>query len=160
MNRGHTVSPVGHEPYNVAKHDAVVGAARFARSDIAAIVSAVKRAQVPRLLIVGGAASLEVAPGELLLDTPEFPEAYKAEARAGLRVLETLRATADLDWTILSPSAELVSGARTGSFRFGKDELLVDANGRSWITLEDFAVAFVDELEHPRHSCERFTVGY
>ena len=93
-------------------------------------------------------------------DTPGFPEAYKAESSAGGRFLDALRKEGDLDWTFLSPSAEFAPGERTGRFRLGGNELLVDATGKSRISMEDFAIAFVDELEHPKHNRQRFTVGY
>ena len=109
--------------------------------------------------VVGGAGSLEVAPGKALVDTPGFPEAYKAEGRAGTRFLEVLKET-ELDWTFLSPSAEFAPGERTGKFRLGENQLLVDATGKSRISMEDYAIAFVDELEHPKHHRRRFTVGY
>lgn len=141
-------------------HYAVISAANFVSSDAAALIAAVKHAAVKRLLVVGGAGSLQVAAGTLLIDTPDFPAAYQPEAAAGRVFLDTLRAESVLDWTFLSPSAEFVPGKRTGKFRLGRDQLLVDANGRSWISMEDFAVALVDELETQRHSRQRFTVGY
>jgi len=95
-----------------------------------------------------------------VIDTPNFPEAYKAEASAGAAFHEVLRNEKELDWTFLSPSAEFVDGERTGKFRLGKDDLLVSAEGRSWISFEDFAIAFIDELEKPAHSRQRYTVGY
>ena len=144
----------------LAGHDAVISALRFASSDASALIGAVKQAGVPRLLVVGGAGSLEVAPGQALLDTPGFPAAYKPEAAAGRRFLDTLRTEHVLDWTFLSPSAEFAPGQRTGTFRLGGDRLLTDAHGKSWISMEDFAIALVDELETPRHSRRRFTVGY
>lgn len=144
----------------LAGHDAVISATRFVSSDPRALVRAVEMAGVPRLLVVGGAGSLEVAPGVALVDSPGFPDAYKPEAIAGREFLEFLRTNASLDWTYLSPSAEFVPGERTGVFRLGEDRLLVDAQGRSWISMEDFAIAMVDELEHPAHSRRRFTVGY
>ena len=144
----------------LAGHDAVLSALKFATSDAAALITAVKQAGVDRLLVVGGAGSLEVAPGRALLDTPDFPAAYRPEAEAGRRFLDTLRTERSLDWTFLSPSAEFVPGERTGKFRLGGDQLLTDANGRSWISMEDYAIAFVDELETPMHSRQRFTVGY
>ncbi len=141
-------------------HDAVISAARFETSDPHALIAAVKSAGVRRLLVVGGAASLEVAPGKALLDTADFPPAYKPEATAGRKFLDALRSEKTLDWTFLSPSAEFAPGARTGKFRLGDDSLLVDADGKSHISMEDFAIAMVDELEHPKHSRRRFTVGY
>lgn len=144
----------------IAGHDAVISAARFQTSDANALMTAVKKAGVKRLLVVGGAGSLKVAPGKALVETPDFPEAYKAEARAGAKFLDALRKEKDLDWTFLSPSAEFAPGARTGKFRLGGDQLLIDSKGRSRISMEDFAIALVDELEHPKHSRQRFTVGY
>ena len=141
-------------------HDAVISATRFVTSDADALIAAVKSAHVKRLLVVGGAGSLEIAPGKMLLDTEGFPEAFKAEAQAGARFLERLRSETDLDWTFLSPSADFAPGERTGRFRLGGDRLLSDAEGKSHISMEDFAIAMVDELERPAHSRQRFTVGY
>lgn len=144
----------------LAGHDAVFSAAHFSTIGSDKILSAVKNAGVKRLLVVGGAGSLYAAPGLRVIDAPGFPEEYKAEASAGARYLEALRNEKDLDWTFLSPSAEFVEGPRTGQFRLGKDDLLVDAHGRSWITFADYAIAYLDELEKPAHSRQRFTVGY
>ncbi|MDQ1918933.1 NAD(P)-dependent oxidoreductase [Massilia pseudoviolaceinigra] len=124
------------------------------------IVAAVKEARVPRLLMVGGAGSLEVAPGVQLLDTPGFPEAYRASAEGARQALALLRAQASLDWTMLSPAAMISPGERTGVFRLGGDALLLDADGNSAISVEDYAVAMIDELEHPAHSRQRFTLAY
>ena len=144
----------------LAGHDAAISATRFVSTDPNALVAAVKQAGVPRLLVVGGAGSLEVAPGKALIDSPGFPDAFKAEASAGRACLDVLRAEPALDWTFLCPSAEFAPGARTGKFRLGTDRLLADANGKSWISMEDFAIALVDEIERPAHSRQRFTVGY
>ncbi|MNR76107.1 NAD dependent epimerase/dehydratase family protein [compost metagenome] len=144
----------------VTGHDAVFSAAHFSGIPASAIINPVKKAGVPRLLVVGGAGSLLVAPGVRVLDTPDFPEAYKAEATAGGVFLNTLLQEKELNWTFLSPSAEFVETERTGTFRLGKDNLLVDANGRSWISFKDFAIAFIDELEQPAHSRQRYTIGY
>lgn len=144
----------------LAGHDAVLSALKFATIDAASLIAAVKQARVARLLVVGGAATLEVAPGCLLLDAPGFPAAYRPEAEGGRRFLDVLRGERELDWTFLSPSAELVPGERTGTFRLGGDQLLTDAGGKSWISMEDYAIALVDELETPKHSRQRFTVGY
>jgi putative NADH-flavin reductase len=120
----------------------------------------VRESGVKRYFVVGGAGSLEVAPGLRLIDTPEFPAIYKTEAAKGAEFLELLRTTAgDLDWTFLSPAAMFVAGARTGKFRVGKDQLLANDKGSS-ISFEDYAIAAVDELEKPAHIRERFTVGY
>lgn len=144
----------------LAGHDAVISAVHFTASDPAVLIGAVKASGVPRYLVVGGAGSLEVAPGHKLYDTLEFPAIYLAEAKAGGVFLELLRAESGLDWTFLSPSALIAPGERTGRFRLGGDQLLVDAAGKSHISAEDFAVAMVDELEAPKHSRRRFTVGY
>jgi putative NADH-flavin reductase len=141
-------------------HEVVVSSSRFVSTDPRAVIAAVKKAQVPRLLVVGGAGSLEVAPGVKLMDTPEFPEGYKPEARGGREFLEALRTEKTLDWVFLSPSAEFEPGERTGKYRLGGDQLLVDGQGRSWISMEDYAIAFADELENRKHSRQRFTVGY
>lgn len=144
----------------LAGHDAVISAMKFATADAPALIDALKQAGVPRLLVVGGAGSLEIAPGQALIDSPDFPAAYKPEAAAGRRFLDTLRQEPRLDWSFLSPAAEFVPGQRTGRFRLGGDQLLTDASGRSWISMEDFAIAMVDELEAPKHSRQRFTIGY
>jgi putative NADH-flavin reductase len=119
----------------------------------------VQQAGVPRYLVVGGAGSLEVAPGVKLIDTPQFPAIYKAEAAAGGAFLDLLRQETSLDWTFLSPSAVFAPGERTGKFRLGRDQLLTNDKGSS-ISFEDYAIALVDEIEKPVHSRQRFTVGY
>ncbi|MFH1523895.1 MAG: NAD(P)-dependent oxidoreductase [Chloroflexota bacterium] len=124
------------------------------------IVNAVKKAGVKRLLVVGGAGSLEVAPGVQLVDTPAIPEEWKPGVLGAREALYLLRAEPELDWTFLSPSAVISPGERTGQFRLGTDQLLMDANGQSRITVEDYAVAMLDELENPMHVRQRFTVGY
>lgn len=139
-------------------HDAVISAVHFAASDPNILIDAVRASRAPRYIVMGGAGSL-LAGGKLLIETPHFPEAYKAEASRGAEFLELLKRTDDLDWTYVSPSAEIFEGERTGTFRLGKDELLVGPEG-SRISFEDFAVALVDEIEAHRHSRQRFTVGY
>ena len=142
-------------------HDVVVSSTRFVGgTDAATLIAAARRAGVKRVIVVGGAGSLEVAPGVALVDTPEFPEIYKAEAVGGSAFLQTLRAETELDWTFLSPSALFEPGERTGRFRLGGDRLLVDTSGNSHISMEDYAIALADELETPKHSRARFTVGY
>lgn len=130
-------------------------------NSVRALVAGIEKAGVRRLLWVGGASSLEVAPGVRLFDTPEFPEIYKAEARAGIEALEILRALPEgIDWTFLSPAAEIMPGERTGKFRIGGDQLLTDAQGKSHISFEDYAVALVDEIENHQHPRQRFSVAY
>lgn len=142
-------------------HDAVISSVMFLASDAEALLAAVKQAGVRRYLVVGGAGSLEVAPGVRLIDTPAFPAAYFAEASKGGDFLARLRQEPEgLDWTFLSPAAMFIPGSRTGQFRLGLDSLLVAADGSSSISYEDYAVALVDELERPAHLRQRFTVGY
>lgn len=141
-------------------NDVVISAAHFATLPAEAVINPVKKAGVKRLLVVGGAGSLLLSGGSRVIDSPGFPEEYKAEASAGSVFLDTLRQEKDLDWTFLSPSAEFVETARTGKFRLGQDELLVSSEGRSWISFADFAIALIDEVETPKHSRRRFTVGY
>ncbi|HJU39567.1 MAG TPA: NAD(P)-dependent oxidoreductase, partial [Tahibacter sp.] len=102
----------------------------------------------------------DLAPGVQLVDTPEFPAQWKATAEGARAALDILRGETALDWTMLSPSAHLEPGERTGQFRLGRDALLVDANGDSRISVQDYAVALIDEVEKPAHSRQRFTVGY
>lgn len=181
--RGHQVTAISRHPENavdadgvtavagdvnhadaladtIRGHDVVVSAVMFADTDPAALVGVVRASGVPRYLVVGGAGSLEVAPGVALIDTPEFPAEYKAEASRGADFLAYLRGVDDIDWTFLSPSAYFFVGDRKGSFRLGKDALLVDADGNSSISYADYAIALADEIEKPAHSRQRFTVGY
>ncbi|WP_448109159.1 NAD(P)-dependent oxidoreductase [Pseudomonas azerbaijanoccidentalis] len=144
----------------IAGHDVVISAAHFATLPASAVVGPVKKAGVKRLLVVGGAGSLLLPDGTRVIDSAGFPEAYKAEASAGAEFLGTLREEKDLDWTFLSPSAEFVEGERTGKFRAGQDDLLVSSEGRSWITFADYAIAMLNEVETPKYSKLRFTVGY
>jgi putative NADH-flavin reductase len=141
-------------------HDVVVSSVHFLHCEADKLIDAVRQAGVPRYVVVGGAGSLDNGQGVRLVDAGGVPEPYKAESRAGCAFLDQLRQTGDLDWTFLSPSAQFVAGERTGVFRLGTDTALRDASGRSWISYEDYAVALVDEIEQPRHSRRRFTVGY
>jgi putative NADH-flavin reductase len=142
------------------KTDQIVG---VTQRQIAAVQQVSQQASsqesAPRLIVVGGAGSLEVAPGVTLVSTKDFPEAYKAIALSHEKALELLRASS-IDWTYLSPAAVLEPGQRTGKFRLGQDELLSTPDGNSYISMEDYAIALVDELEHPQHRRQRFTVGY
>jgi putative NADH-flavin reductase len=124
------------------------------------IVTALKAADVKRLLAVGGAGSLYVAPGVRNMDQPDFPKEYEGGVKSTLLIKEILMKEPELDWTYLSPSNMLVPGERTGKFRLGLDDMLVGPDGQSRISVEDYAVAMIDELEHPRHTHRRFTVGY
>jgi uncharacterized protein len=181
--RGHNVTGIARNPDKIARlanvtavagdandraalaklwagHDAAVSSIHFVGSDIETLIGAARDSGVPRYLVVGGAGSLEVAPGVRLVTVPDFPAAYKAEAEKGGAFLDRLRQERELNWTFLSPSALFDSGSRTGKFRLGTDQLLVDSAGKSWISFEDFAVAMADEIERPAHIRSRFTVGY
>lgn len=183
LRRGHTVTALARQASNLPARagvaaqdvdvadtsalanalrgsDAVISTVRFLQTSAAQIVAAVRAAGATRLLVVGGAGSLYVAPGAQLVDTPNFPDAYKAEASAGRDFLDALRGETDLEWTFLSPSALFTPGERTGKFRLGTDDLLTAADGKSWISMEDYAIAMLDEIEQPKHVRERFTVGY
>jgi putative NADH-flavin reductase len=141
-------------------HDATISSLRFQGTDVQGLIELVRSSGVKRFLVVGGAASLEIAPGEILLNSPNFPPAYKPEASAGKAFLDLLRNTNDLDWTFLSPSVFFGPGERTGKFRVADNTLLTAADGKSSISYEDFAVAMLDEIEKPKHIRARFTVGY
>lgn len=150
-------------------HDAILSAfSGHAHADVLhdylrgfrSIVQASKEAGVPRLLVIGGAGSLEVAPGVQLIDTPEFPAEYRATAEGARQALALLREETSLNWTLLSPAALLEPGVRTGRYRVGKDQLVTDESGSSRISTADLAVAMLDEIEKPAHQRERFTVAY
>ena len=144
----------------LAGHDVAISSVHFLDSDPAKLIGAAKASGVGRYLVVGGAGSLEVAPGVALVTTPNFPAQYKAEAEKGGAFLDLLRQEKQLNWTFLSPSALFVPGERTGKFRLGTDQLLTASDGKSSISFEDFAVALADEIERPAHIRARFTVGY
>jgi putative NADH-flavin reductase len=126
------------------------------------LIEALTRVEPIRLITVSGAGSLEVKPGVQLVDTPDFPPAWKAMALAHRQALEVFRKAgfAEFDWTAVSPPALIEPGTRTGHYRVGTDQLIVDAKGKSYISAEDFAVAVVDEIENPRFQGQRFSVGY
>lgn len=126
-----------------------------------AILTGVKAAGVPRLLCVGGAGTLFVAPGVRVVDTGVIPEAIMPGVKGlGEFYLNILQKEKDIDWVFFSPAGNIASGERTGKFRLGKDDLIVDAAGKSNISVEDYAVAMINELEKPQHHRERFTIGY
>jgi putative NADH-flavin reductase len=140
--------------------DAAIHSVRFLDTDAQSAIGAAKRSGIKRFLVVGGAGSLEVAPGSALVDTPHFPPAYKPEAASGRDFLNVLKAERDLDWTFLSPSVVFSPGERTGVFRLGQDQVLTGTDGQSRISMEDYAIALADEIERPQHRRQRFTVGY
>lgn len=156
-------------------HDAVVSAWNAAKDGTGpdvfdrfvegnrAIISAVKISGVRRLLVVGGAASLKTPEGVEFIDAPGFPASFEAAKPAMRGVREyyyLLKNEPELDWAYFSPAIMIQPGQRTGKFRLGGDHIVADASGASRISVEDYAVAAVDELEHPKHHRERFTIGY
>jgi putative NADH-flavin reductase len=129
-----------------------------------AIVAGVQRARAPRLVVIGGAGSLFVAPGVQLVDTPAFldhvPPNIVPGAKAARDLLTELRSQPTLNWTLVSPPAMLQPGERTGRYRLGQEALLMDGERPAGISVQDFAVAVVDELETPKHLRQRFTVAH
>lgn len=125
------------------------------------ILEAAKQSGTKRLLCVGGAGTLFCAPGLRVVDSGAIPDAIMDGVKSlGEFYLNTLMNEKTIDWIFFSPAGTLESGKRTGKFRLGKDDLIVDKNGISHISVEDYAVAMVDELENPKHHYERFTIGY
>ena len=123
------------------------------------LIDAVAGSGMNRFLMVGGAGSLEVAPGVSLSDSGKLPPEWMGIAKSHEEALDVLRSCA-IDWTCLSPAGFFEPGERTGKFRLGTDNLIVDGQGQSRISMEDYAIALVDELERPQHRRQRFSVGY
>jgi putative NADH-flavin reductase len=189
VDRGHTVTAISRHPeqggvrgdvFNIDEmagllkgHDAVVSAynpgwtnpeiyADFTRGS-KAIQEAVKKSGVRRLIVIGGAGSLYIKPGVQLVDTPQFPEQWKPGATAARDYLDEIRKEKDLDWTFFSPAILMnheTAGVRRGQYRLGLENPVFDEKGQSILSVEDLAVAIVDELEHPKHIKQRFTAGY
>ncbi|MGG4447842.1 NAD(P)-dependent oxidoreductase [Brevibacillus porteri] len=127
-----------------------------------ALIEALKGAPSTRLLVVGGAGSLFVDEAKTLrlVETPDFPKAYLATAQKHGEYLHVLEESNGIQWTYISPSAFFdPAGERTGAYQLGKDHLLVNASGQSYVSYPDYAVAMLDEIENPKHRNERFTVG-
>jgi putative NADH-flavin reductase len=124
------------------------------------IQEAVKLSGVKRLLVIGGAGSLEIAPGVQLVDSPQFPAEWKSGATAARDYLNVIKKENALDWTFLSPAINLHPGTRTGAFRLGTDQPVFDADHKSEISVEDMAIAIIDELEQNQFIRKRFTLGY
>jgi len=122
-------------------------------------IEAVKKAGVPRLLIVGGAGSLEVAPGVTVIESGHLPAPWMPIAVSHAKALKLLEKS-DINWTYFSPAGFFVPGERTGKFRLGTNQLIANEQGDSRISLEDYAIALVDELESPKNERARFTIGY
>ena len=175
IRRGHDVTGAGREAVRdagavaaaAAGHDVAINAA-FDRSRpeslleiLRALLAGLEQAGVTRLIVVGGAETLEAEPGLLVMDLEDFNQDYRAEAQAHLDALRVLQsAEAPVDWTVITPPRSFDHSGRTGSYRTGGGGLLLDDDGRSRISMEDFAVAVLDEAENPRHSRARFSVAY
>jgi putative NADH-flavin reductase len=150
----------------IAGSDAVISAYNPPTDDTDALIgvterqiAAVKKAGNVRLIVVGGAGSLEVAPGVTLLASGHLPAPYVAIAESHSKALEALKSS-DINWTYLSPAAFFQPGERTGKFRLGKNELIADSDHQSRISMEDYAISIVDEIEKPAHERARFSIGY
>lgn len=150
--RGHNVLASAYGPGAEAA-DTIPGVAQT-------LIEVARDAGVQRLLAVGGAGSLEVAPGVQLVDTPNFPDAYKPYALAHRAALQRFQAAADLDWTFYAPAAEIGPGAKRGGVRTQATALLSDAHGHSAISYADYASAFVDEIERPQYLRQVATAAY
>jgi hypothetical protein len=122
-------------------------------------IEAIGRTAGTRLVVVGGAGGLYVAPGVTLLESGYLPEAYQPIVKAHIRAFNLLRAS-KIDWTYFAPAAYFEPGTRTGKYRLGADELIANAQQESRISMEDYAIALVDELEQPKHRRQRFSIGY
>lgn len=188
LRRGHSVTAVTRDPKKITAPSGTVSAVAGDATDANSVAALVKgheivisaingtpdgvkqaaqslidgvaKAGVKRLLVVGGAGSLEVAPGVSLVSVPQFPAEWKAIALAHADVLQIFRKNKTLDWTYVSPAAYISPGERTGKFRLGGDQLVTDAKGESRISAEDYAVALLDEVEQPKHIQRRFTAAY
>jgi putative NADH-flavin reductase len=171
VNRGGTDGAVAGDatdPDSVAAlaagHDAIVSSTHIdpdnALPTAESLIAGARSSGVRRIVVVGGAGSLEVAPGVQLVDTPDFPAAWRGAASAHRDALAIYQAAGDLEWTYISPAALIGPGERTGVFRLGTDQLLVDAEGQSRVSAEDYAAALVDELEKGDAIRKRITVAY
>jgi uncharacterized protein len=183
LRRGHTVTAISRHPEKSATranvtwapgdiadpeklsatvkgHDAVISSAPFLPGSSRNLLAAIQRSGVKRYIAVGGAGSLEVAPGKLLKDSGQIPAEWLPVINEGAELLKLLRADSQLDWTFFSPAAVIGPGERTGKFRLGGDQLIIGADGKSAISYDDYAIALVDELENPQHIRTRFTIGY
>jgi putative NADH-flavin reductase len=154
---GHDVVIYAYSPRN----DHATNRSEPHRMATVSVIAATKQASVPRLLAVGGAGTLKTLSGVRLMDTPEFPPAYRESAISTAQVLSLLKEEPHLDWAFISPAASFAQpDLRTGKYRLGKDQMLVDAEGRSELSQKDLAVAIIDDVEQWRHSRQRFSVAY
>jgi uncharacterized protein len=159
FSRGDITDPAALAPI-LRNHDAVISSATFLPGSSPQLLDAVRRSGVKRYIAVGGAGSLEVAPGKLLKDSGKIPPEWMPAVNEGAELFKLLRADKQLDWTFFSPAALIGPGERTGEFRLGGDQLVTTPDGKSSISYDDYAIALVDELEKPQHIRQRFTIGY
>jgi uncharacterized protein len=141
-------------------HDLIVSSVKYHEYDHDNLIKAVRLSGVKRYYVVGGAGTLEVAPGISGLNSGFLPDFVVPVAKAAQDYLDLLLSSEDLDWTVLAPGAEFIPGKRTGKFRLGNHELIKDENGASGISFEDYAIAMLDEIETPRHVKDYFSIGY
>ncbi len=183
LRRGHTVTAISRHPEKapvsphviavkgditdpdhlaavLKGHDAVISSVTFLPGSSAKLLDAVRKSGVKRYIAVGGAGSLETAPGKLVKDSPTIPPEWMPAINEGSELLKLLRADPQLDWTFFSPAIVIGPGERTGKFRLGGDQVITAPDGKSSISYDDYAIAFVDELEKPQHIRRRFTIGY
>jgi putative NADH-flavin reductase len=183
LRRGHTVTMISRHPEKMparkgvtskagditdpdglapllSGHDAVISSAPFLPGSSPKLLEAIRKSGVKRYIAVGGAGSLEVAPGKLLKDCGNIPPEWLPAINEATELLKLLRADKQLDWTFFSPAALIGPGERTGKFRLGSDQLITATDGKSSISYDDYAIAMVDELEKPQHIRKRFTIGY
>jgi hypothetical protein len=155
LSAGHdaVASTIGPRIGQEDDREIIVGATR-------GLVDGLRKSGVRRLVVLGGAGSLRNPAGEILVETPGFPQQWKANALAQSAALGIYREVQDLDWTFVSPASLIEPGERTGQFRVGGDDLLTDAEGRSRVSIEDFAVAFVDQIEKGDAVRTRISVAY
>ncbi|HEX4228451.1 MAG TPA: NAD(P)H-binding protein [Bryobacteraceae bacterium] len=132
----------------------------FLPNSVRSLLAGLKMGGVRRLLVVGGAGSLEVTPGLLLMDAPDFPPAWREIALAHQDALEVLKQEREIDWTYISPAAQFEPGERRGHYRVDGDTLVADGEGESHISMEDYAIAVADELERPKFLKRRMAVGW
>jgi putative NADH-flavin reductase len=182
LRRGHSVIAVGRNAENlpagdgvekrvadasdpsalaaaVAGADAVISALQF-NVPAATIISGLKQAGVNRLIVTGGAASLDNGKGVRVFDSPEFPEFLRPLVVGGIHFLDALREEQELNWSFFSPAMTFFEGPRVGSFRLGGDVMVFDEAGESKISYADGAIAMVDELEQGNHPRGRWTAAY
>lgn len=140
-------------------HDIVISSVKFASFDFGLLMTALQSSGVSRYMSVGGAGSLLDQSGRYVYEGPTFPEVAKYNSSRGAEWLDILKKS-DLDWTMLCPGLKFFDGERTGKFRLGSDVLIVDGNGASGISFQDYAIALADEVETGAHSKQRFAIGY